>query len=131
MKLPHLSGEVNFIKGRMQEAVQGGLPDVGWRGDPLLEVIFDYINKEWQVIDYACSPPQLAVSKKHEKGLRELDMIPALCKKLVKADAPARSVVERLANREDAIYKEREERDRAHRIQVVEELLPAIKFDLR
>lgn len=130
-KLPYLSGEVEFIKGRLQEAVQQGHSGTGWRGDPLLEVVFDRHSEEWQVIDYACSPPKIAVSKPYD-GLAALDMIPSLCKKLIAADTSARSVVERIIARQDA----KEEDAKANSIKFYrelarEELLPAVKFDMR
>ena len=71
------------VGGRLQEVIQQGFPEVGWRGDPLLTLVRD--GDQWQVYDRALNPPKPVLSKPVE-GLRDLDFR-SMCEKLRDADA--------------------------------------------
>lgn len=71
------------VGGRLQEVIQQGFPEVGWRGDPLLSL--ERVGDVWQVYDRAFNPPRPVLSKPVE-GLRDLDFR-SMCEMLRDADA--------------------------------------------
>jgi len=92
----------------MQAAIQQGLPEVGWSGDPLLTLTFNRRAEQWEVLDRAVTPPVRVLAKKAE-GLRDLD-VRALCTRLRKAQVPrdggATTIYDRMNARQLAIEEE-------------------------
>ncbi len=128
----HSQGEAIAIKGRLQEAVTHGYPDAGWEGDPHLKVVFNQQKQEWQVWDNALTPPTIAVRKEFN-GLRDLDMIPSLCKKLADAEVKKHGVVsifDRIEARNAARHAEAEKASGLVRAEAIERLGWAIRKDM-
>lgn len=109
-KIPRrIEGEIDYVHGRMQDAIKKGMPEVGWEGDPLLSLAYDRRDDCWLVRDHAFSPPQVILRKRAE-GIRDLDFRD-LCIRLKNAQFKGQgvmSIVDRMEARNAA--KEQEER---------------------
>ena len=64
--------QVTEVGGRIKEAVQQGFPEVGWSGDPALQVVYNHATSTWSVEDTLTSPPSTIVEWP-DQGLRDLD----------------------------------------------------------
>lgn len=107
--MKHTHGEIEYVKGRMQDAIQKGMPEVGWRGDPLLSLVFNHQQETWIVQDHAFSPPKV-VLRKPANGMRDLDFR-SLCVKLRDGSFEGQTVetiMDRMDARNAEIQKQRD-----------------------
>jgi len=56
----------------MAEVVTRGMPEVGWEGDPFLELSFDPVFNRWIITDMLPEKPQIVWERPYG-GLRDLD----------------------------------------------------------
>ncbi len=129
MRKENVVAVANYIGGRIRQAVQEGLPEVGWDGDPLLEAAFNPATQEWQVIDRATTPNQIILRKPYD-GLRDLDFRD-LCKRLKDAQVPrdkgVHTIFDRMNARNQAIESEALARSRNDSLEVARALYDTSK----
>ena len=101
-----IESEISAVEGRMSEAVKFGLPEVGWSGDPNLELVFHRPSEAWVVIDRLVTPPAVILRKPAE-GLRDLDFR-ELCTRLKRAqdNSQVRDLQGRVRARNEAIEQD-------------------------
>lgn len=115
----------------MQEVIQKGLPDVGWEGDPYLELVFHHPSETWLVLDTLMTPPSVVLRKPAE-GLRDLDFR-SLCERLKAAQFKGQgvqSIVNRVEARNAAKEADANKIQRATHMEVAERLAWAMARDL-
>jgi hypothetical protein len=87
-------------------------------------VIFNRERDQWEIYDTAFDPPQLIMAKPFE-GLRELELIPGLCRRLAAARIERTDGMQTMINRAEArnraILEERERTAKAERLEIVRE----------
>ena len=126
-----IEAEVEYVSGRIQEAIQKGLPEVGWEGDPLLTIALDRKTDEWVIRDHAFSPPQVIIRKPTD-GLRDLDFR-SLCIKLREAQFKGQgmqTIFNRMEARNAAIEADRDKSVKAYYDEAAERLAWAVARDL-
>lgn len=64
--------ELAAVTGRLEEVVQRGNPDTGWKGDPYLSVRYNHQTEMLQIYDTVFSPPKLVMQKPYD-GVAALD----------------------------------------------------------
>lgn len=125
--------ETAAVGGRLQEVVQQGNPDVGWEGDPYLELRYNPQEDSWDIWDTLLTPPALVLRKKTD-GLRDLDTR-TLCEKLkaaqIKGKAKgAQTILDRVNARNQAIEDERRKVLVSYTEAAAEKIVWALRKDL-
>lgn len=124
-------GEIKAVKGRIQDAITHGLPEVGWGGDPHLRLVFEPRTETWIVYDVAISPPDRVITKPAE-GIRDLDFR-SLCRRLAEAQFTGQGVdtiIDRMERRNAEVEKQRAAKRYEVHLELAERLQWAMARDL-
>ena len=127
-----IEGEIDYVRGRVEDVVKNGLPEVGWEGDPLLSVAIDRRHDDLVIRDHAFTPPQIIMRRSFaEEGMGVLKDFRSLAKRLAAAQFKgkpkgAMTILERVEARNEAVKAEKAKVNRAFHEEGAERLAWAI-----